>query len=162
MKELIILRHAKSSWEHEGLSDHDRSLNKRGVKNAQSIGEFLNAITGRPDLIISSSATRASQTARIIADEIGYPINEIKSTRELYLAWINDILKTISSLPKNIDSCIIVGHNPGLTDLINYFGIKLDSLPTASAACIEFETTQWDNLSKENSVLKWFQLARDL
>lgn len=156
------MRHAKSSWENESLNDYNRPLNKRGEKSAMLMGEFLNAKHGKPDLIITSSATRAYDTAKIVAEQMGYPLEKIADTKELYLAWINDLIKTISSLPNSAHSCILIGHNPGLTDLINYFGVRLDNLPTASSACFEFEIKKWSDISRENVELKWFQLARDL
>lgn len=162
MKRLIILRHAKSSWDNADVSDYDRKLNKRGEKSADLMGEFLAAKQGNVDLILSSSAVRAFSTARIVAQMLNYNIEEIETTKKLYLAWVNDILKTIYSISDNTDSCILVGHNPGLTDLVNHFGVSLDNLPTASVVCFEFEAQSWEDISRENADLKWFQMARDL
>ena len=162
MKRLIILRHAKSSWDNADVSDYDRKLNKRGEKSADLMGEFLAAKQGNVDLILSSSAVRAFSTARIVAQMLNYNIEEIETTKKLYLAWVNDILKTIYSISNNADSCILVGHNPGLTDLVNHFGVRLDNLPTASVVCFEFEAQSWEDISRENADLKWFQMARDL
>lgn len=162
MKRLIILRHAKSSWDNADVSDYDRKLNKRGEKSAELMGEFLAAKQGNVDLILSSSAVRAFSTARIVAQMLNYNIEEIETTKKLYLAWVNDILKTIYSISDNTDSCILVGHNPGLTDLVNHFGVSLDNLPTASVVCFEFEAQSWEDISRENADLKWFQMARDL
>lgn len=162
MKRLIILRHAKSSWDNADVSDYDRKLNKRGEKSADLMGEFLAAKQGNVDLILSSSAVRAFSTARIVAQMLNYNIEEIETTKKLYLAWVNDILKTIYSISDNADSCILVGHNPGLTDLVNHFGVRLDNLPTASVVCFEFEAQSWEDISRENADLKWFQMARDL
>ncbi len=162
MKRLIILRHAKSSWDNADVSDYDRKLNKRGEKSAELMGEFLAAKQGNVDLILSSSAVRAFSTARIVSQKLNYNIDEIETTKKLYLAWVNDILKTIYSISDNADSCILVGHNPGLTDLVNHFGVRLDNLPTASVVCFEFEAQSWEDISRENADLKWFQMARDL
>lgn len=162
MKRLIILRHAKSSWDNADESDYDRKLNKRGEKSAELMGEFLAAKQGNVDLILSSSAVRAFSTARIVSQKLNYNIDEIETTKKLYLAWVNDILKTIYSISNNADSCILVGHNPGLTDLVNHFGVRLDNLPTASVVCFEFEAQSWEDISRENADLKWFQMARDL
>ncbi len=162
MKRLIVLRHAKSSWEDMGLSDFDRPLNKTGIIGAQNMGKFINAKEGKVDLILSSSATRAQETAQIIAKAINYDVNRIETEKGLYLAWVNEILKSISKIQDNINKCIIVGHNPGFTELINYFGIRLDNLPTSSAACFDFSTESWQDVSANNADLIWFQLARDL
>lgn len=162
MKRLIILRHAKASWDDHNLNDFNRHLSKRGELNSVLMGKFINSKQGKPDLIITSSATRAYATAKIIAEQVGYTIDEIITNQELYLAWINDLLKTIAKLPHHIQTCLMVGHNPGLTDLINYFGVRLDYLPTASAVCFEFDTSEWSKISKENSNLEWYQFAKDL
>lgn len=162
MKKLIILRHAKSSWENMGLSDFERPLNKTGVISAKNMGAFINAKEGSIDLILSSSAKRAYETAAIIAEAINYDIKNIDTEKKLYLAWVNEILKSIRKIHDSVNKCIIVGHNPGFTELINYFGVMLDNLPTSSAACFEFDTESWQNISANNADLVWFQLARDL
>ena len=162
MKRLIILRHAKSSWDNEDVRDHDRTLNRRGEKSAVLIGEFLEAKQGKPDLIISSTALRAQETAKLVAEKMNYDKDKIVLNSELYLAWINDILRVVSTTSNNIETCMIVGHNPGLTNLINHFGVRMDNLPTASVVCFEFNTISWDKISADNAELKWYQLARDL
>lgn len=162
MKKLIILRHAKSSWEELDVSDYDRPLNKRGLLNAEQMGKFLSAKEGMPDLILASSARRALDTAHIIAKQVGYPSDKIKTDRELYLAWVSEILKIVCLIPDEVKKCIVVGHNPGFTDLINYLGIRLDNLPTASAACFEFDTNKWEKISRNNASLNWFQEVKRL
>lgn len=162
MKKLIILRHAKSSWEEMDLNDYDRPLNSKGLTNAEEMGEFLLAKEGIPDLILTSSAKRAYDTANIIAGEIGYNREKIKTDKRLYHASVNDILKSIAMIPNDIKKCIVTGHNPGLTDLVNHFGVRLDSLPTASAVCFEFKADSWKNIAPENATLDWFQLVRNL
>lgn len=162
MKRLIVLRHAKSSWEEIGLSDFDRPINKTGIIAAQNMGAFINAKEDNTDLVLSSSAKRAFETAQIVARAINYDINRIEAEKELYLACVNEILKSIRKIPKNINKCIIVGHNPGFTELINYFGVRLDNLPTSSAACFDFDTGSWQNISRNNAELIWFQLAKNL
>ncbi len=162
MKRLMILRHAKSNWGDEEVSDFNRKLNKRGVRNANSMGEFLDAKHGKPDLIVSSSAVRAYETAKIVAEKMSYSINKIITRDDLYLAWVSDLINAIQALPDKVENCLLVGHNPGLTDLVNHLGVRLDNLPTASVVCFEFDTQDWSNIGTENADLKWFQLARDL
>lgn len=162
MKKLIILRHAKSSWEELDVSDFERPLSKRGLLNAEQMGEFIAAKEGVPDLILASSARRALDTASIIAKQVGYPSDKIQTDRELYLAWVSEILKRVCLISNEVKKCIIVGHNPGFTDLINYLGIRLDNLPTASAACFEFDTNNWEKISRNNASLSWFQEAKRL
>lgn len=162
MKQLIILRHGKSSWENFDIDDFDRPLNERGRKNAAEMGNFIKAKSGAPELILTSSAVRAFQTATIVAENMDYSSERIRTEKSLYLAWTNEILKKISDIPDTISFCLLVGHNPGLTELVNHFGIRLDNLPTASAVCFEFDAAAWKDISRENAAFQWIQLARSL
>lgn len=162
MKKLIILRHGKSSWDNYNLGDFDRPLSERGERNAAEIGSFIKVKSGVPKLILTSSAVRALQTATIAAGSMDYQKENIQSDRILYLAWSDEILRRLSETPDDIDYCLLVGHNPGLTELINYFGVRLDNLPTGSAACFEFDVSAWKNISRKNTKFRWIQLAREL
>lgn len=162
MKKLIILRHGKSSWDNFDLDDFDRPLNERGTRNASQMGRFIVEKSGMPDLILSSSANRALQTATLAAESMCYPIEKIETDRTLYLAWTDDILKRLWAIPNETDYCLLVGHNPGLTDFINLLGVNLDNLPTASAVCFEFDTALWKKISPKNASFKWVQLAREV
>lgn len=162
MKQLIIMRHGKSSWDDKTLDDFDRPLNERGIKNAAQMGRFLLQKTGTPDLILCSAAKRTVETAQLAADNLNYPKEKIETDKKLYLVWIDQILKRISMVPNDINSCLLIGHNPGLTELVNYFGVRLDNLPTASAACFEFDVSDWKDVSSEKSRFKWLQMAREL
>ena len=162
MRKLIILRHGKSSWSNSDLNDFDRPLTERGEKNAVAMGEFIAQKNGTPDLVLSSSAKRACDTAALASSTMGYAQEKIETDSELYLANVGEILKSISRVSANINFCVLVGHNPGLTDLVNYFGLKLDNLPTASAVCLEFDSLTWQNISPKNAHFQWLQLAREL
>lgn len=161
MKTLIILRHGKSSWEYD-TRDFDRPLSDRGIKNASEMGRFILSKTGTPDIILSSDANRALSTAKLAAESMGFPAEKIETDHELYLASVREILKSIAKLPDDHRSCVVAGHNPGLTYLVNHFGVQLDNLPTASAVCFEFNTDTWKEISPDNAVFKWSKLAREL
>lgn len=162
MKKLIIMRHGKSSWDDEYLDDYDRPLSEGGKKNVAGMGAFLLQKSGIPELILSSPAKRAYTTAVIAAENMGYPTEKIETDKELYLAWVDEISQCISKIPNTIGHCLIVGHNPGLTHLLNHFGVRLDNLPTASAACLEFDASTWEEISPENARFQWLKLAREL
>lgn len=162
MKLLIILRHGKSDWGNPELDDFDRPLNERGKKNAVETGFFLSDKFGKPDIMLSSGAKRAIDTAKLAAQRMRYKQEDIQIDADLYLASVPVILRSIARLSNVADSCILIGHNPGLTNLINYFGINLDNLPTASVACFECNTDKWENISPKNSSFQWIKLARDL
>ena len=160
-KTLIIVRHGKSSWNNTQLRDFDRQLTKRGVIDSEEISKFIYAKEGRPGLILSSSASRAYETARLIAKHTN-SIEQLTKDKKLYLAWIDQLLNIIYKTSDDVDKVILVGNNPGLTELINHLGVRLDNLPTASAACFYFDAKSWKEIEADNAVLKWFQLARNL
>ena len=162
MKTLVILRHAKAEISDFSTDDYDRSLTDRGKKDASDMAVFINQKIGVPDLILASDAKRTTYTAVLAAENINYPKEKIEFSPDLYLASARRILKVISTIPAEVKNCVIVGHNPGLTDLINHFGVKLDNLPTASAVFFEFKANNWAEISSENGKFKWIQLSKKL
>lgn len=162
MKTLIILRHGKAELHRYDLDDFDRDLTDRGRDNALAIGEFIAKKFGTPDLILTSSAKRAHETALLAAEGIGYQKDSVKADKDLYFAPPKWMLKTLSNLPNNINTCVLVGHNPGLTDLINDLGVRLDNLPTASALCFKFNINSWKLISSEIARFQWIKLASEL
>lgn len=162
MKQLIILRHGKAEQDTMAKDDYDRMLTDRGRMNAAAMGEFIHKRSGRPDLILASSARRAHETALLAAQAIAYPEEEIQTDQNLYFAPARWILNNVSKLSDQVNSCLYVGHNPGVTDLINDLGVRLDNLPTASAACFEFHVESWRDISVERANFMWLKLAKEL
>ena len=162
MKQLIILRHGKAEKDTMAKDDFDRALTERGQKNARAMGEYIGSRAGKPDLILSSSARRAHETAILAAQGVGYPEEMIQTDQNLYFAPATWILNNLSKLPDSVESCLYVGHNPGVTDLINELGVRLDSLPTASAVCFEFQLDGWMDITPEKANFRWIKLAREL
>ena len=145
MKTLTIVRHAKSSWDHPGLSDRERPLNKRGEHDAPLMGQRVLEHGIRPSLIVSSPATRAWATARIIAAAITYPLEFLQREKSLYHASVDEILDVIVAQDPGFSSLMVVGHNPGLTDFANYLSPGLtDNLPTAGVVSVEIDQDDWD------------------
>lgn len=162
MKTLIILRHGKAELYRYDLDDYDRKLTERGERNALDMGKFILHKFGVPHLILSSAAKRALQTAFLAAEGIGYPQKAVRADKNLYFVSPRWMLQTLSTLPDKIESCVLVGHNPGLTDLINDLGVRLDNLPTASSICFQFNVHSWKEISADNARFQWLQLAREL
>lgn len=145
MKTLYIIRHAKSSWDFE-LEDHDRPLNSRGRADVRKIGQYLSHHEETPDLMISSTASRALYTALFIADEWGYAEDEIRLYPTLYHASPKTILEILSEI-KGANSVALFGHNPGLTDLINLFDYSfMDNLPTCGVCSFTFDIASWKEI----------------
>jgi len=162
MKTLIILRHGKAEQHSFDLDDYDRGLTSRGVKNSEQMGKFILKKQGMPDYILSSAAKRTYQTAVLAAKGMGFPKNEIVEDENLYLVPERNLLAALAELPTDVNFCVLVGHNPGMTALVNYFGVKLDNLPTASAVCFTFEMDTWENIATEKAEYQWIKLAREL
>lgn len=162
MKTLIILRHGKTEPYDAKPNDYDRTLVERGRRNAIEMGQFIMKKFGVPELILSSSARRAAETAILVGKELKYPIEKILLEDDLYLASVRRIFKVITGIPDDNSSSLLVGHNPGLTALVNEMGIRLDNLPTCSAVCFSFDTDYWNEVSAANVHLLWFQQVKEL
>ena len=162
MKQLIILRHGKAEQDVMTKDDYDRLLSDRGERNASGMGEFILKKWGMTDLILSSSARRAHDTAILAAQSLGYPQEEISTDHNLYFAPSRWIMNAISKLPEEVNRCLYVGHNPGVTELINNLGVRLDNLPTASAACFEFHIGSWREISTGKATFLWLKQPKDL
>lgn len=148
MKTLLVLRHAKSSWADNTLSDHDRPLKGRGKRDAPRMGRLIREEGLVPDLIISSSARRAYSTAQLLADECGYE-SEIEVTRDFYHAAPETYLEYVAFLPEDVNVVMVVGHNPGVEDLVEEFSDSWQRMPTAALAVIQLDVTRWGDLTSE-------------
>ena len=160
MKRLLLVRHAKSSWNNTNLSDFDRPLNNRGKRDAPFMGQRLTVLTAAPDQILSSTAKRAITTARLLAGEMGIPEEEIITKDYLYLADHQTVLDLIRGSDNNLNSVMIVGHNPGITDLANYLHAGLvENIPTCRAFCLDFGTS-WKEIKKDGGNLQFFDYPK--
>jgi phosphohistidine phosphatase len=145
MKTLLVLRHAKSSWNDPALDDHERLLNKRGRRDAPRMGELVREYGLIPDVIISSDAVRARLTAEAVAEAARYA-GEILLDPHLYLACPADILSLLTTVRENAGTVMIVGHNPGLEKLVEQLTGERQDLPTAALAQIGLPIDQWRDL----------------
>jgi phosphohistidine phosphatase len=145
MKTLTLVRHAKSSWDDDNLGDRDRPLNGRGERDAPIMGQRIVAAGIRPSLIVTSPAKRARTTAKVIAKQIGYPIEFLQHENDLYLASLNTLLDVVMAQENEFNNMMIVAHNPGLTDFANYLSPGLTSnLPTAGVMSVSIEQDDWN------------------
>ena len=145
MKTLLVLRHAKSSWKHRDTSDHDRPLNKRGKRDAPRMGRVVAAQGLRPDVIVSSTAKRARWTADEVARHSGYE-GAVQLERRLYLASPDEIVDVVRAVAGAARRVLVVGHNPGLEDLVARLAGRPETLPTAALAEIHLSIRAWKDL----------------
>lgn len=157
-RQLILMRHGKSSWDHPGLSDYDRPLNDRGVKASRLMARFLAAQQWTPETVLCSTAKRTQSTWDEVTDEIAWNGNRI-DCEDLYLASPQTILHTIQAVSNKVTSVLVLGHNPGLEELLEVWTGHVGKFPTAALAVMRFELPEWRELSwnlrpVENSVWK--------
>ena len=145
MKILSILRHAKSSWKDDSLDDHDRPLNKRGLRDAPRMGELLRERGLVPEAIVSSTARRARETALAVAASTGFP-DDVRFTRNLYGASTDTCLEVLAELPEATTHALIVGHNPTLEELVAVLVGEHHVMPTAALAIVELPIASWRDL----------------
>ena len=152
MKTLFILRHAKSSWKDETLPDFERPLNSRGRKAAELIGSVFQEEKVQPDLVVSSSALRARETLDIImrTNKLRF---EVRYDERIYEAGVARLLSVINEVEKNVRSVLIVGHNPGMEELVTALTGKVEMMPTAALAKISFKASNWNTI--KGGTLDW-------
>ncbi len=161
LRRLTLLRHAKSSWQQADLDDHDRPLNERGERNAPTMGRRLAARGARPSLFITSTAKRARRTARLVARELGYPLEFLQSEPDLYLATPKTMLRILGDQPNNFSDIILCGHNPGITELASQLtGISIDNVPTCGVVVIDVEVEEWSALAPAACQFKYFDYPK--
>lgn len=145
MKTLYLIRHAKSSWTFD-LNDHARPLGKRGRKDVMKMGQYLKEHVKPPEVIVTSTASRAFYTGLYLADGWGLNESKIQLESELYHAGISDMFKVIKRL-KGVDRAAIIGHNPGFTDMaIKLTDDWIDNIPTCGVMGIEFNISSWSDV----------------
>ena len=160
-KKLYIIRHAKSSWKDLNLSDFDRPLNKRGKKDAPFMGERLHRYHIHPDLILSSPAARAIKTARFIAREVEYNKADILEDKRIYGAEVPQLLEVIHEQDDRYNIIFLIGHNPGLTLLAEYFsGLPVQNIPTCGIFCVEFQVDSWKEIQEKRGALVFFDFPK--
>jgi phosphohistidine phosphatase len=161
MRRITLLRHAKSDWDNPSQNDFHRTLNQRGEKNAKLIAKRLKNSGVRPSLIISSDAVRAISTARLIARGIGYPIEFIRPDHELYLASPVGIIDVLEREGENYTDVMIIGHNPGLTELANRLSnSQIDNVPTCGVFAVDIEIDSWADLANTQGTMNYFDYPK--
>ncbi len=161
MKILYLVRHAKSSWDYPDLEDFERPLNYRGHNNAPFMGDVLRKRAVLPDLLLSSPATRAATTARIIADKINYPLKNLIYTNSIYGADEDTMIDLIKSIDSHIDKLMIVGHNPCFTSLVNRFGdLRVRNLPSCGIYCIHLDISGWEMFGDQRGKTEFFEFPK--
>jgi phosphohistidine phosphatase len=160
MKQLMLVRHAKSSWDAP-LRDFDRPLTSNGIHDAHLVSSEISKHIPKMYLLWSSPAKRAAETAVIFAQNISFPVESIVFKEELYTFDGKKLEEIIKSCPDVYDNLIVFGHNEAITNFVNKFGnIFVDNVSTSGFVKIIFENTSWNNI--ENGITKKIIFPRDL
>lgn len=143
-KTLYLIRHAEAAGMSSGQRDFERPLNARGEQDAMEMGQRLKARSIVPDTLISSPALRAVQTSELIATEIGFPVSAIVFHKSIYEAAVADLIEIIQSLDDDLNSVMIIGHNPSIGWLISQLSDKhIANIPTGAIATLSIASNHW-------------------
>jgi phosphohistidine phosphatase len=165
VKTLLLLRHAKSSWDDPALEDFDRPLAPRGKRDAPRMGELIRSSGVDVDLVVCSKAARAKETLKLAAKAAKADWS-VEYTDEIYEASAQRLADLVRRLPNDADTVLLVGHNPGFEDLVRYLcspdaGMSV-TMPTAALACLAFESDRWEDAGKGAGALRWLVVPKVL
>jgi phosphohistidine phosphatase len=162
MKNLTLIRHAKSDWSSGVNSDFDRLLNVRGKKAAPTMGRRMVETRILPDLLVCSPAKRAKQTAELLAEELDYNQTDIIYEPDIYEASVNTLINLVTGFPAH-EHIAIIGHNPGLSDLAEWLCLEVsDWLPTCAILSLELAITDWEEINKNCASLLRYDYPKKL
>lgn len=164
MKYILLLRHAKSSWDDSSLDDFDRPLAKRGNKDAPRMGAFARKSGYVPDLVISSPAKRARQTTELFASEAGVDDAEIEWEEDFYYGSGSDYLAAVQQCDDGLECVMLVGHNPKMEEIVSLLcgngNTYVARMPTAALACLEHPANKWQQVKTGTARLKWMVIPK--
>lgn len=164
MKRLILIRHAKSSWDYPMLSDFDRPLNPRGRRDAPIMAQRLQGLLTPPFRLIASPAVRALSTAQLFAETFEIPDAQIRIDRRIYEATPGTLLHLVNTLDETDEQVLMFGHNPGFTDLIQLLvddRLPFIELPTCGIAVLTFDVAQWSDIVPGDAELQAFRCPKE-
>lgn len=161
MKTLYLIRHAKSDWSDESLSDYDRPLSHRGMKDVPLMGSKLADKGIRPDLILSSPALRAKTTAISIAEALSYPPESIHYDHALYASDVETVLSIIRSVAPSVNTLFLFGHNPEITECANLIANgDIDNIPTCGVVTIRLKNNSWESIGGNSAEIRRFDFPK--
>lgn len=156
-RELILIRHTKSSWADLNMHDFDRPLKKDRADDARNMASKLKDLKLQPDLIICSPALRTKQTAEYFCDKLKYDYDKIFFEERIYESSAEEYTQVIRETDSKIKTLILIGHNPSITDFANQFlENKIEEVPTTGVVWLEFENTDWEIYKTTRCKLKYF------
>jgi len=163
MKNLYLVRHAKTVHGHSELKDFDRYLKPRGISDTQRMADYLKTDFPLPQLIFSSPARRAIQTAKIFAEKFDYDPELIIQDKSIYFGGTGQLLAIIKAIQPNVNIVMLIGHNPTVHETVNLLIEKpVDHFPTGCVAVIQFETDDWMKIQTRTGKLFVYEKPKNL
>jgi phosphohistidine phosphatase len=161
MKTLLLVRHAKSSWDNASLSDFERPLNERGKEDAPLMAQRLKEKKIKINAFVSSPAKRAKKTAKIFMKEYGKDTEELVLIPSLYEASIKDFYTAIEQMDDKYDSVALFSHNPGISDFVNSLEtFPVYDMPTCAIYALEIDTKSWEHFKEANKKFLFFDYPK--
>jgi phosphohistidine phosphatase len=154
MRTLYLLRHAKSSWKDSSLLDIERPLKRRGRRASEIIGTFLKKEKIIPDLVLSSSAVRARETAEIMI-KTGKISTELRFDERIYEASPDRLLDVVKQIEKSKKTVLLIGHNPGLEEFLHLLTGATETMPTATISKVLLQASSWAGTGNQGGTLEW-------
>lgn len=161
MKTLLLLRHAKSSWNDPGIADFDRPLNERGLRAAPLVGRFMRERKLRPDLVICSPAARARETASLVIKAAGLDA-PLRFDERIYDATPARLFEIVSQIEDAASEALLIGHNPGFEQLLERLTGEARRMATATLAFITLDIEKWNKLRDGCGRLEWIVKPKEL
>ncbi|HEX5708209.1 MAG TPA: histidine phosphatase family protein [Pyrinomonadaceae bacterium] len=161
MKTLLLMRHAKSSWKDASMRDFERPLNERGRRSAPLMGRLMRRRKLQPDLVVSSPAERARETTALVTESAALRSN-VRYDERIYEAGVAQLLEVVTQLDESAATALVVGHNPGMEELIASLTGASERMPTAALACVVLEVEKWAKARPGAGRLEWVVRPKEL
>lgn len=162
-KTLILVRHATAEDQNFRIKDFDRNLNSKGLSESLAMGKWLVQEGVKPDIFVSSPASRAYKTAEIIAGQYKLPIDAIQTKEGIYDGGPRAYLQAVNAVSEEYATLILFGHNPDITYFAEYLsGDSIGSMKKGSAAFIEFKDQKWEEISAKTGDLVLYKTPKQI
>lgn len=163
-KKILIMRHAKSSWEYTNLRDFDRPLNKRGNRDAPRMGNYLKELDVVPDQIVSSTAKRAKNTIQLVSEVLDFNAGSILWDEDLYFKGGKAYIDAIRRMSEKSKTVMAIGHYPMVDEVVSFLSGKqpVKHFATATIACLETEAQHWSEIDAGCCTLLWMVKPKEL
>jgi phosphohistidine phosphatase len=158
VKHLLLVRHAQAEPYSPVIKDEERELTATGVADASRMGKYFQTLQVVPQLIVSSPAYRTTSTAQLLAEQLNYETDKIKTEATLYESSMRNLMAVVNQLDEKNDYVMIVSHNPTITYLAEYLTREeIGTIPPCGSVNIRFEDITWQEISANTGKLAWFE-----